>query len=252
MKTKYPLTDEEFTKKYLKLTKPMFEANIAIMHSMLESPEIQNIIQEVRSKLHIPKKGRKPNTEKSFYQKVAELNISEGLILNHTVAFEERQILNEYVNKIIHDFDLYDHFKISLEIYIIHNLVSAPAHNVVITQKIKGDGKSRMPEVHFGKLPQGNDLKIFNLLLKRNKQILDHLPNKYKKLYRGSKNLETHLKVVKEASNRERTSEVDNTTFRYSNTEIAQDYLGDEKKDDTVKKILYRSKKRTKEITAHS
>jgi hypothetical protein len=176
--------------------------------------------------------------------------IPENSIIGYTTSFDERKILNDYVNKILFEFDVYETLKASFEIYIVHNLVFAPDHNVIIKQKIKGDGRSYVPELHFGRLPYGNDQKIADLLLKRNKQINEHLPEKFKKSYRGKKNLKESLKIINEAKNRKRKSSQE--TIIVTNAEIADLVYNDEGKAENVKKILYRSKKRTLEISSNS
>lgn len=249
MKSIRSLSNEGFSSKYRKLVKPMFEANLAHMYTLLENPEIQSIIKEARKKLNIPKNGRKPNTEKSFYQKISLLKIPENSIIGYTTSLDEREILKEYIDKIVSGFDIYENFKTSIEIYIVHNLVFAPDHNVIIKQKIINDGKSHIPELHFGRMPYGNDHKIAELLLKRNKQINEHLSEKFIKSYRGKKNLKESLKIVKEAKNRTRKSA--HETITITNSEIADLVYNDQSRAENVKKTLYRNKKRAFEISSN-
>lgn len=249
-------SDDQFSAKYHKLIEPMFKANHSLLRDLLEVTEIKEIIREARSKdkLNIPKNGRKPNTPKSFLKKINALNIPEGLILNYTITYDERQILHKYVNMIISKFDVYEHFRTSIEIYIIHNLILAPAHNVTISLKVKGNGKTPIPELHFGRFPYGNDYKVADLLLKNNQQIQRHIPDKFKKSYRGSINQDSHLRIIREASDRRRVSESlekhSRETYNIKNSEIADIVYEDSSKEEVVKKVLYRHKKRAKELTS--
>lgn len=249
MKTNsFSADEEELNKRFNKLIKPMFEANIAHMHYLVENHEIKAIIQKARKHLKIPKTGRKPNTPKSYREemiKQTEEHRYEMPILLYTTSLEERGILHEYVEKIMHDFDVYENFRDSFELYIVHNIITAPTHNIGLHSTIHGDGRSHLPEVHFYRAPYVNDWEVAKLLLERH---IRSLPDKFKKSYRGKKNLNEHLKITKEASNRRRASY--DETYNITNAEIADEIYADTGKVGTIKKVLSRNKRRIKEVTS--
>lgn len=237
--------EDELAKKFEELIKPLYKANETIMHSLVNNLEIKAIVQEARESLKIPKNGRKPNTPKT-YQELLQKHNYKLPILFYTTSLEERSgELHSYVEKIMSSFDVYENFRVSFEIYIVHNVIVVPSHNVALNFKIHGDGRSHLPDVHFYRAPYGNDWEIAKLLMERH---INSLPEKFKKSYRGKKNLNEHLKIQREASDRKRTS-IDET-YNITDAEIADVIYHDPNKSSTVKKVLSRNRKRSKELTS--
>lgn len=246
--------EEELHKKYEKLIKPTLKANLAHMYDLIDNPEIQSIIKDARDSLKVPQNGRNPNTSKAYRKEInrlAEKHRSNLLpLLLYTTTLGERNTLQEYVEKIMFGFDVFENFKESIELYIIHNIITAPEHNVGLHSKIYGDGRSHLPEIHFFRAPYVNDWKIAKILLERH---IRSLPDKFKKSYRGKRNLDKDVKIAKQAFNRKRFSA--NATgfdkpYDITNYEIAQDILGKRGKEETVKKKLSRHRKRVQELTS--
>lgn len=252
MKSNSILSEEEFLAKIDKLSKPMAKANLDHMHSLVIDPSIKEFINRARKDLGIPKKGLKPNTKKAYY---SETRVHGGLILLYTTTLKQRNLLFEYVDQLVSKFDIYEHFREVLAIYIVHNLIFAPGHNVSIKYRLSFK-RSAMPEIHPFRIPYVNDWEIAKLLVERHRVILSKfmtglppLKDKFKKSYRGKVNLERYLKIVNEASDRSRQSAVEEIRMR--NSDLADIYLNDESKAGTVKKLLNRGRKRIKEVTSN-
>lgn len=248
-------------------------ANLANMKLLVTYPEFQAIVKEVRGKLGIPADGIK--TDENFERwEFRHLDASDAVIGNpdHQARrkalideFESGKIGREEFNRqanlhheevplnyrfararfIVDKFGLPENYVDHIDTYITRGRVTAPYHNFVLGPwgELRHDEKfstvRRIP-VTFYTLPTTEDIRLVK------KEVTRFAKRRGLRSYKILNDIDRNLSIEEWHKEKERFDAVEQMTYKTTDAEIAEEYLGTPKKAAGIRAIVRDLKKARK------
>ncbi len=248
-------------------------ANLATMKLLVTEPEFQAVVAETRRKLGIPEGGLKTNDAIRIWNE-AYLVDCDKIMEDKEYRERGRALTTEYragkldyegynrrmdahneeipVNyrraqerRITQQFNLPEHFREHVGIYILRGDITAPYHNFVLGPwgELRWDEKFstvRHIPVTYYTTPTQEDIR----LAKREVAVFAKMRGLPR--YGTMKNVERDLKIEEWYQNPERLDSVEQKTYETTTAEIAQEHLGSAKKAPKVRHIVREIKRARK------
>jgi len=230
------------------------KSNLDNMKLLVSDKEFQTILSEIRNRLEIPANGflKEGSELKEWYNKFIEetdsILDSKDFVRQETRIRKKfksgeisRRIANKQVNLlyektplnflwqrvefILAKFKLPLHYREYVKKYIIRGIISAPSHNY-----------TRGPYPPYKKLSEERyiPITIYTRMTKEEinelKGYIDQVSKGLLSHYRLLKNIDRDLEIEEWYENKERMDEVEGTTYKTDDAEIAENLLGSSKK----------------------